>query len=111
MEEGILEAVNDIRELVRLLAEPAIAERDRKLREELRKIVGSSKPKARAVLLMNGTRTQSAIHDETGINKGDLSSFVKNLRDAKLLKGEGKEPHLAISIPNSFFETGAGDGK
>lgn len=105
----ILSAVREIRDLVRLLAEPAIAERDRKLRSELRRIVRKSVPKGKAVLLMDGSRTQSAIQRETGINQGDLSSFVKQLNAAKLLSGGGKEPKLAISVPANFFENGATD--
>ena len=37
----LLEEVRQIRKLLELLAEPAIAQRDAKLREELKKIVGS----------------------------------------------------------------------
>jgi hypothetical protein len=103
----ILSAVQEIRDLVRLMAEPAIAERDQKLRGELRRIVGNSVAKSKSVLLMNGNRTQAAIHGETGINKGDLSTLVKRLKEAKLLSGDGKEPKLAIAIPANFFEGGA----
>ena len=57
----ILSTVREIRDLVQLIAEPAIAARDKKYRDELRKIVGNSKPKAKAVLLMNGNRAQAEI--------------------------------------------------
>src|SRR5436190_1542574 len=70
----ILKAIHEIRDLIRLMAEPAIAERDKKLRSELRRIVGNSVPKAKSVLLMDGSRTQSAIQRETGIDKGYLST-------------------------------------
>lgn len=103
----ILSAVRELRDLVRLMAEPAIAERDRKLRSDLREIVGGSVPKARAVLLMDGSHTQSTIHRETGMHKGNLSTLVKQLGGAKLLSGDGKEPKLAISVPANFFEGGA----
>ena len=102
----LLNAVREIRDLVRLMAEPAIAERDGKLRIELRRIVGKSALKAKAVLLMDGNRIQSAIQKETGINQGDLSTLVKMLKSSKLLSGEGKKPKLSISIPTNFFDGG-----
>jgi DNA-binding MarR family transcriptional regulator len=104
----LLLAVKEIRELLRLMAEPAIAERDQKLRTELRRIVGSSAPKARAVLLMNGGSTQSEIQRETGINKGNLSTLVKQLKENDLLTGDPKNPKLAILIPSNFFESEEG---
>ena len=102
----ILVSVREIRDLLRLLAEPAIAERDQKLRSELRRIVGKSAPRAKAVLLMDGSHTQRVIHRETGINEGNLSTLVKQLNSSKLLSGDGKAPKLAISVPPSFFENG-----
>lgn len=98
------DAIWEIRDLLRLLAEPAIAQRDQKRREEIKRIVGSSKPKAASVLLMDGSRTQTAIHNETGINQGHLSTLVKQLSAAGLLAGDTKQPNLAISLPSTFFE-------
>jgi len=101
----LLSAVQEIRNLVRLMAEPAIAELDRNLRTELKRIVGNSIPKSKAVLLMIGKRTQSDIQRETGINKGNLSTLVKQLNEAKLLTGDPKNPKLSISIPSNFFDS------
>jgi hypothetical protein len=100
----LLEAVQEIRNLVRIMAEPAIAEHDKKARAELRRLVGNSPKKAKAVLLMDGSRIQSLIQKETGINQGDLSTLVKQMKASNLLSGEGKEPKLAIPIPQTFFE-------
>lgn len=100
----LLSAVNEILELVRLMAEPAVAERDAKLRAELKSIVGSSVPKSRAVLLMNGTRTQREIHRETGMNQGNLSTLVKQLKNGKLLSDD-PNPTLVIKTPPNFFDT------
>jgi DNA-binding Lrp family transcriptional regulator len=105
----LIAAVNEIRDLIRLMAEPAIAERDRKLREELRRIVGKSTPKASAILLMDGTRTQTDIHSACGIHKGALSELVKQLKQSKLLTGDISKPKLAITILASFFESGGRD--
>jgi regulator of protease activity HflC (stomatin/prohibitin superfamily) len=103
----LLEAVRDIRKLLELLAEPAIAQRDAKLRNELRQIVGASKQKQESVCLMNGERTQKEIHAEASMNKGNLSTLVSKLSEAKLLTGDPKLPNLAISIPPNFFESDA----
>lgn len=103
----LLQAVNEIRDLIRLMAEPAIAARDKKFRDQLRQLVGNSKRKASSILLMDGSRTQTEIRNETAINQGDLSTLVKRLSEGKLLSGDGKRPKLAISIPGNFFE---GDG-
>lgn len=100
----LLNAVYEIRDLIRIMAEPAIAERDKKLRAALRRLIGNSSPKAKAILLMDGTRAQSAIHKDTGFNQGHLSTLVKQLKANELLVGDGKKPKLAISIPANFFE-------
>jgi hypothetical protein len=109
MDDALLKAVHEIRDLIQLLAEPAIAERDKKLRTELRRIVGKSAQKSKAVLLMDGSHAQRDISSDTGISSGNLSTFVKQLNNAKLLSGDGKEPKLAISIPPNFFEMGEND--
>jgi hypothetical protein len=100
----LLQEVQQIRKLVELLAEPAIAQRDAKLREELRKIVGSSSQKQRAVFLMDGSRTQTQIITQTSVNKGNLSTMIAKLEGAGLLANGKKHPKLAISIPPNFFD-------
>ena len=104
-DKELLDAVLEIRNLLELLAEPAIAQRDAKLRQELRKLVGSSEPKQRSVFFMNGERTQAQIRSETSVNQGHLSTLVSNMNKAKLLVGDPKLPKLAISIPATFFES------
>ena len=103
----ILDAVNEIRELLRLIAEPAIAARDQTLRQELQRIVGTGEAKIKSVLLMDGSRTQAMIRAESGMNQGNLSTLVKDLTAAKLVEGGNKQPKLAISIPANFFENDA----
>ena len=102
--DELLATVKEIHKLLRILAEPAIAEHDKKARAELQKIVGNSPKKAQAVLLMDGNRTQTAIQKDTGINQGHLSTLVKLLSGANLLLGDKKQPKLAIAIPPNFFE-------
>jgi len=101
----MLHVLTEMRDLLRLIAEPAIAQRDKKLRAALRSIAGSATgKKASAILLMDGTRTQAGINSECGINQGDLSVLVKKLKVAELLRGDPKQPELAISVPTDFFE-------
>lgn len=107
----LLEAICEIRDLVRLLAEPAVAERDRKLRDELRRIVGRSQVNARAVLQMDWSQTQKDIHKATRVNQGNLSTLVKRLIKSGLVAGDPKKPKLVISIPPNFFEAEAPDGR
>jgi hypothetical protein len=108
-EDELLKAVHEIRDLVRLIAEPAIAERDKKLRAERRRLVGRSPKKSKAVFLMDGKRKQADIQRESGINQGDLSILVKQLRAAGLVTADAKQPELTISIPPNFFQDGAAD--
>jgi len=108
----MLSVLSEMRDLLRLIAEPAIAERDKKIREALRGIAGSATgKKARAILLMDGTRNQATIVKECGIHKGDLSVLVKKMNAAQLLKDDPKQPQLAISIPPDFFERGGKSGE
>jgi hypothetical protein len=105
----ILSAVREIRDLIQLMAEPAIAARDKKFRDELRKVVGNSKPKAKAILLMNGSRMQADIRRESGMQASNLSTLVKQLAECKLLSGDGRKPKLTITVPANFFENGVSD--
>jgi hypothetical protein len=102
--ERLLEEVHQIRKLIELLAEPAIAERDAKLRGALRDIVGASPKKQRSVMLMDGTRTQAQIVAETDVSKGHLSTMVGQLDRSGLLSEDKKRPTLVISIPTNFFD-------
>jgi hypothetical protein len=101
----MLSVMTEMRDLLRLIAEPAIAQRDKKLRSTLRGLAGTaSGKKAKAILLMDGTRTQSGIVGTCGIDSSDLSALVKKLKAAELLTGDPKQPQLVISIPANFFE-------
>lgn len=98
------ELLREMRDLLRVMAEPAIAKRDEKLRAALREIVGKSKAKADAVLAMDGSKSQTAIRNDAGIDAGNLSRLVKALRAEQLIAADEKHPKLAISIPRNFFE-------
>ncbi len=98
------ELLREMRDLLRVIAEPALAKRDERLRASLLEIVGKSKPKANAVTLMDGARTQTAIRKETGIDHAQLSRLVKALRNASLLVANSNHPKLVITVPPSSFE-------
>ncbi len=103
----LLATVRKIYELLELLAEDKIAQRDAKQRTALLEIVGTSATKQKSALLMDGTRTQTEIHRTTSLHKGDLSAMVGKLYNAKLLVGDKKRPNFSISIPSNFFESNA----
>jgi DNA-binding MarR family transcriptional regulator len=101
--------LREIRDLLRVIAEPAIAKRDERFRELLLKIVGKSKGKAKAVLLMDGSRTPIAIRSESGVDQGDLSRCIKALRQADLVTvDEDNNLKLSFYIPANFFEKNGG---
>lgn len=100
----MLGELRQMRKLLEVMAEPAIAQRDVKLRDALRGIVGASPKKQASVMLMDGGRTQAQIAAETDISKGNLSEMVSQLEDGRLLADDKKRPKLAISIPANFFD-------
>lgn len=97
------ELLREIRDLLLLLAEPAIAKRDESQRAVLRELVGRSKAKAKAVAAMDGRRGRQEICKESGIDGGDLSRLIKALRERKLIVN-GDMPKLVIALPAAFFE-------
>lgn len=104
-QDALLEAVLEIRELIKLMAGPAMALRDEKLSKALKQIVGRSSVKEKAVLLMDGSRTQTDIRLAMKIDPSDLSKLVRALRESGLLHLSDK---LKIMIPlaNDFFKEG-----
>lgn len=98
-----LKVLCEIRDLLLLIAEPQIAERDKSVREQLRKIAGKSARNTKAILLMDGSRNQAAIAKEVPIDFGQLSKLVKNLANAKLIK-PGSNPEIVIPVTESIFK-------
>lgn len=108
-DDHVSSAILEMRDLLRVLAEPAMAERYKKHSAEIRRITGDSGPKAKAAILMNGTNSQAGIVKIVGIHKGQLSEFVRSLGVANLLVGDPKLPQLLIKLPPAFFEKGIDD--
>lgn len=98
------ELLREVRDLLRVIAEPALAERDKKIRRALREVVGRSKQKANAVLLMNGKRSQAELRNAAGMDSGNLSRLVGALRGKGLITSDQERPGLIISIPANFFD-------
>lgn len=98
------ELLREMRDLLLVIAEPALAKREEKLRESLAKIVGKSKITAKAVLLMDGSRSQTVVKTESGIDASQLSRCVRSLREASLIGKDDKHPKLVIAIPINLFD-------
>jgi hypothetical protein len=98
------ELLREMRDLLRVIAEPELAKRDERMRASLLSLVGKSKVKAKAVVLMDGTRSQLAICKESGIDSGNLSRLAKALRTEALIASDDKRPKLVVSVPPNFFE-------
>jgi DNA-binding transcriptional ArsR family regulator len=98
------EIFREIRDLLRLIAEPALAKRDERLRASLQELVGKSKQKAEVVVLMDGTRSQGDIRKVAGIDQGNLSRLVKALREAELIGPDEKRPKLVFPAPSNLID-------
>jgi len=105
---GDTEILREIRDLLRLIAEPALAKRDERLRTSLAQIVGKSRQKAEAVALMNGSRSQTEIRKECGMDNGNLSRLVTALRKSKLIGPDDKHPNIMFPLPSNLLD---GQGK
>jgi DNA-binding MarR family transcriptional regulator len=59
------------------------------------KVLGAKSRKA--TLLMDGTRPQSDIAKESGVDRGNLSKLIKELREAELLDAKSN-PCLVLTV-------------
>ena len=96
--------LREIRDLLRVIAEPQLAARDKRFRSALLEVVGGSAGRAKAVLLMDGSRSRAELCKESGMDQGGLSRLVKALKAKELIKGDEKRPELALSVPPTFFD-------
>ena len=102
------EILREIRDLLRLVAEPALAKRDERLRASLQELVGKSKQKAEVVCLMDGKRSPVEIRKASGIDAGNLSRLITALREAELIGPDVKFPKLVFPTPANLFENVSG---
>ena len=98
------ELLTEIRDLLQVMAEPMLAQRDKKFRTGIRKVTGKSEKGRKAVVLMDGTWTQANIAKEVGIDQGNLHRLVKSLQKDGLCAEDGKHPKLLGKLPHGFFD-------
>lgn len=98
------ELLTEIRDLLQVIAEPMLAQRDKRFRTGIRKAAGKSEKGRKAIVLMDGTRTQASIAKEVGIDHGNLNRLVKSLQKDGLCTQDGKHPKLLGKLPHGFFE-------
>ncbi len=98
-----IELLSEIRDLLQVMAEPALAKRDEKFREAIRTVVGKSQKSVSAIMLMDGSRSQAAISKEAGIDPGQLNRLIKLLEKNALIGADEKKPKLRVKLPLNFF--------
>ena len=99
-----IELLQEIRDLLQVMAEPALAKRDEKFRDAIRTIAGKGAKNAKAIMLMDGSKTQAAISKEVGIDGGNLSRLIKSLQKDALIASDEKHPKLQVNLPHNFFD-------
>jgi hypothetical protein len=98
------EILREIRDLLRLIAEPALAKRDERLRASLQELVGKSKQKAEVVVLIDGTRSQADIRKAAGVDPGNFNRLVTALREAELIGPDERRPKLVFPAPSNLID-------
>jgi hypothetical protein len=98
------ELLQKILDVLTVMAEPQLAQRDEKRRVSLSAIVGKGSKSIKAASLMDGSRAQAIICKEAGIDGGALSRLTKALRDAGLLSADTKDPKINIPLTSRFWE-------
>jgi CRP-like cAMP-binding protein len=96
--------LEEIRDYLRLMAEPALAERDRIKREKLKEIVGKSQKRQEVVLSFDGIKSRAQIQKELGMDQGNMSRFVSELKASGIVLEEGGKPRLLIPVDSLFFQ-------
>lgn len=80
------ELLREIRELLRPIADHFRPAYER--RQAIRALIGASEPRRKAWALMDGTRTQREIAKASGMDEGNLSKYVKSLKQAGAAVGD-----------------------
>lgn len=96
--------LSEIRDLLQIIAEPQLADRDRKARQRIREVAGRSGKKQAAVLLMDGTRSRSEISQQSELDSGNLSRFIAELREAGVLAEPDGKAKTVCPLPPTLFE-------
>lgn len=107
MSDPILEALHEIRDLMRLSAKPAIDE----IIVELRKLTAASDKKMLAVTLMDGTRPKAEIAKESGYDKSDVTRLVKTLDSMGILNSSSENPKLLFAVSLEVLKATTANGE
>jgi hypothetical protein len=99
-----IDLLTEIRDLLQVMAEPTLAKRDEKLREAVRTVAGRSQKNYSAIMLMDGSKTQSAIAKGVGMDPAQLNRLIKALQKSSLLAQDEKHPKLRLKLPPNFFD-------
>jgi len=97
------ELLREIRDLLKVLASPMLAERDKEGRRVLRELVGKSDKRKAFVLAIDGKRPRAELVKETGIDPADASRIVADLKDQKILTESNRVPKFQISVDPGIF--------
>lgn len=95
----------EIRDYLKVLAGPQLAERDREGRQKIVDLAGKSVKRRATILAVDGVRSRADIQKAVGIDQGDLSRFVSELKAASLLVEEGRIPRLAVTVDAGMFKS------
>jgi len=99
-----IELLTEIRDFLEVMAEPALEKRDEKFRKSISDLAGGGKKKQAAILLMDGSRTKSAISKESGMDDSSVTKLVKALVAKSLIESDQKHPKLRTKLPAKFFD-------
>jgi hypothetical protein len=81
-----LELLREIRDLLRPVADHY--QKDYDLRQQVRAIVNSSPPRRKAWDLLDGVLVQRDIYEQAGMDQGNLSKYLKALRQLGAISGD-----------------------
>jgi hypothetical protein len=81
-----LQLLREIRDLLRPVADHF--QKDYDLRQKVRAIVNSSPPRRKAWDLIDGVLVQRDLHEQAGMDQGNLSKYLKALRHLGAISGD-----------------------
>lgn len=99
-----IELLMEIRDLLKVMAEPALIKQDEKFKQAVQAVAGKSRKSGAAILLMDGSRTQAAISKQASIDPSQLNRLVKTLEANSLIGVDEKYPKLRVKLSPSFFD-------
>lgn len=102
-ETDSIRLLEEIRDLLKLMATPQLMERIRDDRTLIRQQVGKSSKRRAAVLLIDGIRTRAQVQRDAKIDQGDLSRLITALKRAEVVNEEEGVPTLRVEVDEAMF--------